>query len=155
MTDLEYRELLETAWRQMGFSYAPYSGFRVGAALLAENGTIYSGSNIENISYPAGNCAERTAFFRAVSEGQRKFRAIAVVGGKVLENGETKVEDYCYPCGICRQVMTEFCSFDDFEIILCNSKEMQREHIKVYKLKELLPFAFAKNKFYDRILCKN
>lgn len=151
MTDLEYRDLLKAAWKQTEFSYAPYSGFRVGAALLAADKRIYFGSNIENASYPAGNCAERTAFFRAVSEGVRDFRAIAVVGGRTLENGKIKVEDYCPPCGICRQVMAEFCSFEDFEIILCCSKEMESENIKVFKLKELLPFAFAKKQIYDKI----
>ncbi len=152
MTELEYKDLLKTAWKQTEFSYAPYSGFRVGAALLAENGSIYSGSNVENASYPAGTCAERTAFFRAVSEGQKKFRAIAIVGGKALENSEIEVRDYCYPCGICRQVMAEFCSFDNFEVILCCSKKMEKENIKVFKLKELLPFAFAKNQIQNKIL---
>lgn len=145
MTDQEYKDLLKIAWKQTAFSYAPYSGFRVGAALLTEDGSIYSGSNIENASYPAGNCAERTAFFRAVSDGQKKFQAIAIIGGKVLENGEIEIRDYCYPCGICRQVMAEFCSFDNFEIILCCSKEIDNKNIRIYKFKELLPFAFTKN----------
>jgi len=151
MTELEYQDLLKAAWRQTQFSYAPYSGFRVGAALLSEDGNVYLGSNIENASYPAGNCAERTAFFRAVSEGQKSFRAIAIIGGKVLKNGEMEVRDYCYPCGICRQVMAEFCSFDDFEIVLCKSKTIESETMKVFKLKEMLPFAFAKSEIYDKI----
>ncbi len=150
MKDWEYKDLLKTAWKQTQFSYAPYSGFRVGAALLAEDGTVYLGSNIENASYPAGNCAERTAFFRAISEGQNMFQAIAIVGGKALENGEIEISEYCYPCGICRQVMAEFCSFDNFEIILCCSREMENSSIRIHKLKELLPFAFTKsNVVYD------
>ena len=139
MKDWEYKDLLKTAWKQTQFSYAPYSGFRVGAALLAEDGTVYLGSNIENASYPAGNCAERTAFFRAISEGQNMFQAIAIVGGKALENGEIEISEYCYPCGICRQVMAECCS-----------REMENSSIRIHKLKELLPFAFTKsNVVYD------
>ena len=140
---MEYKSLLETAWKQTRFSYSPYSGFRVGAALLADNGKIYTGCNIENISYPAGNCAERTAFFHAVSEGQFSFRAIAVAGGKGAANQEVETGEYCYPCGICRQVMAEFCNPDTFEIVLCNSRQMEEHTIKIFKLRELLPFAFS------------
>lgn len=125
------KELITRAYEAMRFSYSPYSGFRVGAALLCKNGNIYTGCNIENSAYSPTNCAERTAFFKAVSEGEREFRAIAVVGGK---DGE--ITDYCYPCGVCRQVMAEFCD-SDFEIIAACS-----DGIKSYTLKELLPEAF-------------
>lgn len=143
MTETEYKNLLRYAWEQTGFSYSPYSKFRVGAALLTADGRIYTGCNIENASYPAGNCAERTAIFKAVSEGRLEFTAIAVVGGRSLENGEIEVKDYCPPCGICRQVMAEFCHPDTFEIVLCNSLKMKSCNIKVLKLKELLPYAFS------------
>ena len=85
-------------------AYAPYSGFRVGAALLAKSGKIYLGCNIENAAYGPSNCAERTAFFKAVSEGERTFDAIGIVGGK----GEERGDQMCSPCGVCRQVMMEF-----------------------------------------------
>lgn len=115
----------------MQLSYSPYSGFKVGAALLCGDGEIYTGCNIENAAYSPTNCAERTAFFKAVSEGKRDFKAIAIVGGK---DGE--ISDFCYPCGVCRQVMAEFCD-GDFEIITTDSKE-----IKSHTLKELLPESF-------------
>lgn len=126
--------LIGAAFAALPQAYAPYSGFCVAAALLCEDGTIYTGVNIENASYPAGNCAERTAIFKAVSEGYRKFRAIAICGGK---NG--RVTDYCAPCGICRQVMREFCEPETFVILLPKTETDYRE----YRLKELLPLSFG------------
>ena len=144
-------------------AYAPYSRFLVGAALLTVSGKIYQGCNIENASYPAGNCAERTAFFRAVSEGEREFQAIAIVGGLREADGMTQVQagsprhesslreagdvgstaeercaSICSPCGICRQVMREFCE-GDFEIVLARSP---RDY-EVHTLEELLPLGFG------------
>lgn len=127
-------ELIETAIAQLQFSYVPYSGFKVGAALLSEDGRIYTGCNIENAAYTPTNCAERTAFFKAVSEGVREFRAICIVGGP---DGE--LSSYTPPCGVCRQVMMEFCSSENFEIILAAGTE----DYKIYKLKELLPEGFG------------
>lgn len=124
-------ELLNKAVEAMQFSHSPYSNFKVGAALLCKNGRIYTGCNIENSAFSPTNCAERTAFFKAISEGEKEFSAIAVVGGK---NGE--ITDFCMPCGVCRQVMAEFCS-KDFEIITSNGKET-----KIKKLCELLPENF-------------
>lgn len=115
-------------------AYAPYSGFLVGAALLTADGTVYTGCNIENASYSPSNCAERTAFFKAVSEGEKDFTAIAIAGGAK----EAKELDYCPPCGVCRQVMREFCR-DDFRIILVKSREEYKEHT----LAELLPESFG------------
>ncbi|MCI5596421.1 MAG: cytidine deaminase [Lachnospiraceae bacterium] len=126
-------ELIDLAIRQLSFSYAPYSGFFVGAALECADGTIYGGCNIENASFGPSNCAERTAFFKAVSEGKRQFRRIAIVGGK-----DGKITEYCAPCGVCRQVMREFCG-PDFEIILAKSKK----EWNVYLLKDLLPESFG------------
>ena len=105
---MDYGYLMEEALKARKAAYAPYSGFQVGAVLLCADGSIYTGCNVENSSYGAACCAERTAFFKAVSEGKRSFRAIAVVGGK--KDGE--VLESCPPCGICRQVMREFCSSD-------------------------------------------
>ena len=116
-------------------AYAPYSHFKVGAALLTERGKIYTGCNIENAAYTPSNCAERTAFFKAVSDGERNFRAIAIVGGK---EGE-KDYDFCSPCGVCRQVMMEFCNPETFQIILAVSKDKY----DVFTLKELLPLGFG------------
>lgn len=130
MTD---RELIELACQARISAYAPYSGFRVGAALLTGAGKVYLGSNIENASYGASNCAERTAFFKAVSEGERDFQAIAIVGGK----GEATQS--CPPCGICRQVMTEFCNPDTFYILF----EGDDKNIRKYLLRELLPEGFG------------
>ena len=126
--------LIETAIEQLSYSYVPYSGFRVGAALLAENGAVYTGCNIENAAYTPTNCAERTAFFKAISEGVKNFRAICVVGGQ-----DGKLTDFAPPCGVCRQVMMEFCSPKEFEIILATTTESY----KVYKLKELMPMGFG------------
>ena len=116
-------------------AYAPYSHFKVGAALLTERGKIYTGCNIENAAYTPSNCAERTAFFKAVSDGERNFRAIAIVGGK---EGE-KDYDFCSPCGVCRQVMMEFCDPETFRIILA----IDKEHYDIYTLKDLLPLGFG------------
>ena len=127
-------EMIDQAIRQMDFSYVPYSRFRVGAALLAKNGKLYTGCNIENAAYTPTNCAERTAFFKAVSEGVTEFDGICVVGGK-----DGVLTDYASPCGVCRQVMREFCQPDHFRIILAKDEE----HWKEYSLSELLPEGFG------------
>ncbi len=126
--------LIEAALAARNMSYAPYSRYQVGAALLTEAGTIYQGGNIENASYGATNCAERTAFFKAISEGETEFRAIAIAGGL---RGRTPA-DYAYPCGICRQVMKEFVK-DDFQIIVAKSTT----EYKAYTMAEILPFGFG------------
>lgn len=133
MDDKIRTELIRTALAQLPFAYVPYSKFHVGAALLAENGAIYTGCNIENASYGATNCAERTAFFKAVSEGVKKFRAICIVGGQ-----DGVVTGFAAPCGICRQVMSEFCDADSFRIILAIDENRYQEFL----LKELLPGSF-------------
>lgn len=135
MTEEKRKDLIAGAFSAQKKAYAPYSGFQVGAALLTENGRIYEGCNIENASYGASNCAERTAFFRAVYEGERDFRAIAIAG---KPNNAEKFE-YCAPCGICRQVMAEFCVPETFEIILAKSEE----EYQTYRLEELLPLSFT------------
>ena len=126
--------LIDRAIEGMSYAYTPYSGFRVGAALLTESSKIYTGCNIENAAYTPTNCAERTAFFKAVSEGERHFAAICIVGGK-----DGKLADYTSPCGVCRQVMMEFCEPEQFKIILAIS----REEYQIYTLKELLPEGFG------------
>ena len=126
--------LIEAAIDMTKMSYSPYSDFKVGAALLGKNGQIYKGCNIENAGYTPTNCAERTAFFRAVSEGVKEFEAIAVVGGK-----GGILTDFTAPCGVCRQVMMEFCNPETFEVVLGTSKE----DYQVYTLKELLPLGFG------------
>ena len=127
-------KLIDIAIRQLDFSYSPYSGFKVGAALLTKDGEIYTGCNIENASYTPTNCAERTAFFKAVSEGVREFQSICIVGG---QNGV--LTEYAAPCGVCRQVMMEFCNPETFQIILAINKEKY----DVFTLKELLPLGFG------------
>ncbi len=124
--------LIEEAYEAKKQSYAPYSGFHVGAALLALDGEIYRGCNIENAAYSPTNCAERTAFFKAVSEGKREFAAIAIVGDK---------REFLAPCGVCRQVMSEFCDAKQFKIILAGSKT----EYEIYTLEELLPQSFSKD----------
>ncbi|MCI8407852.1 MAG: cytidine deaminase [Lachnospiraceae bacterium] len=130
------QELIKQAFQAREFSYAPYSGFRVGAALETSDGVVYEGCNIENAGYSPTNCAERTAFFKAVSEGCHNFHKIAIVGGK--EKGDV-VADYAAPCGVCRQVMMEFCNTKDFQIIVAKSIE----DYQVFTLEELLPMGFG------------
>lgn len=132
---MEDRELVELAIAARERAYVPYSHFAVGAALLTSDEVVYQGCNIENAAYTPSNCAERTAFFRAVFDGVRDFRAIAVVGGP---EGEP-VSEWCAPCGVCRQVMREFCDPDTFRVILARSKEDTR----TYVLRELLPMGFG------------
>ena len=132
---MEPKELAALALEARKAAYAPYSGFSVGAALLAESGKVYLGCNIENAAYTPTNCAERTAFFKAVSEGERRFAAIAVAGGKT--GGPPR--DYCPPCGVCRQVMMEFCDPDQFRIVLTKSSGER----KILTLRDLLPFGFG------------
>ena len=134
MDDRDRTELVRQAFLAQQQAYAPYSEFLVGAALPTEDGKIYQGCNIENAAYSPGNCAERTAFFKAVSEGRRDFTAIAIVGNKRGEAG-----DYCPPCGVCRQVMREFCAPDDFKIYLAKSPEDYRE----FTLEQILPMGFG------------
>ncbi len=131
-------DLIRAAMEAREQAYAPYSGYLVGAALLTEDGEIYQGCNIENASYGAANCAERTAFFKAVSQGKRDFRAIAVVGGSREARQGDGFPDMAYPCGICRQVMREFCG-PDFRILVGRSPE----DFKEYTLDELLPESFG------------
>ena len=131
--EAEEKDLIEKALEARRKAYVPYSHFHVGAALETETGEVFLGCNVENASYGAANCAERTAFFKAVSEGHRKFRRIAIVGGFL-----DSIEDYCMPCGICRQVMAEFGDLHEFQVILAKSSE----DYQVYRLEELLPHAF-------------
>ena len=134
MEQVMVEKLIDTAIEQLKFSYTPYSNFKVGAALLAKNGEIFTGCNIENASYTPTNCAERTAFFKAVSEGVREFRAICIVGGK-----DGKLTEYTAPCGVCRQVMMEFCDPKTFQIILA----VDKERYEIYTLEELMPLGFG------------
>lgn len=128
------RQMIEKAIEQLEYAYTPYSNFKVGATLLTKDGKIYTGCNIENAAYGPSNCAERTAFFKAVSEGEREFAAICIVGGM---NGI--LTDYTAPCGVCRQVMMEFCNAEKFQIILA----VDTEHYKVFYLKDLFPMGFG------------
>lgn len=131
-------ELTELAIKAMNNAYSPYSGVKVGAALLCADGSVYTGCNIENASYSATNCAERTAIFKAVSEGKRDFSAIAICGGKSIHGEKyAPTAEQFPPCGVCRQVMREFCR-DDFEIILVTS-----DKVYSYTLSELLPVSFG------------
>ena len=134
MEQVMVEKLIDTAIEQLKFSYTPYQNFKVGAALLAKNGEIFTGCNIENASYTPTNCAERTAFFKAVSEGVREFRAICIVGGK-----DGKLTEYTAPCGVCRQVMMEFCDPKTFQIILA----VDKERYEIYTLEELMPLGFG------------
>lgn len=126
---MDYKSLIREAVEAKGMAYAPYSHFRVGAALVTKSGKIYRGCNIENVAFTPTNCAERTAFFKAVSEGEKEFAAIAVTGD---------ADDYLYPCGVCRQVMVEFCDLQEFKVIVANTEE----DYKVFSLGELMPGAF-------------
>ena len=132
---MEYGNIIKKALEMRKMSYVPYSGFAVGAGLLTRDGKVYGGCNIENAAYSPTNCAERTAFFKAVSEGERSFRAIAIAGGPVSSDGL----EYCAPCGVCRQVMMEFCDPDTFEIILARSEK----EFEIFHLRDLLPVGFG------------
>ena len=134
MEQVMVEKLIDTAIEQLKFSYTPYSNFKVGAALLTKSGKIYTGCNIENASYTPTNCAERTAFFKAVSEGVRDFQAICIVGGK-----DGNLTGYTAPCGVCRQVMMEFCDPKTFQIILA----VDKERYEIYTLEELMPLGFG------------
>lgn len=134
---MDDKKLVELAFEAREHAYTPYSHWAVGAALLCADGTVYQGCNIENAAYTPSNCAERTAFFKAVYDGQRDFAAIAVVGGPAGE----PAPDFCAPCGVCRQVMMEFCDPESFRIVLGRSEGES----KVYLLRELLPEGFGPN----------
>ena len=121
-------ELIEKALEAREKAYAPYSKFKVGAAVLTAGGKIYTGCNVENASYPVGICAERVAISKAVADGETEFTVIAIVGSG---------ENYCMPCGMCRQFMAEFCK-EDFEIIVAKSVD----DYKIMKMGELLPYTF-------------
>lgn len=128
------KNLIRQACLAMDKAYTPYSNFRVGSALLTVKQKIYTGCNIENSAFTPTNCAERTAFFKAISEGERDFAAIAIVGGK-----EGFINEYCPPCGVCRQVIREFVDPRKFLVILAKSEE----DYLVYFLEELLPLGFG------------
>lgn len=130
---MENKILIDMAKGAMKNAYAPYSEYVVGAALLAKSGKIYLGCNVENASFGCTNCAERTAFFKAISDGEREFVKIAITGGKNDNVAEI------VPCGICLQVMSEFCD-NDFEIIT----SLDNEQFKRYTLSQLLPIGFSK-----------
>ena len=128
-------ELIREAKQARQRSYSPYSGFRVGAALLTKSGKVYHGCNIENAAFSPTNCAERTAFFRAVYEGEREFEKIAVVGAL----GDREPDDTCAPCGVCRQVMMEFCDPETFRVVLASGGGEPLEIL----LKDLVPYGFG------------
>ena len=134
LSENQIKQLVAGALEDRNNAHVPYSGYAVGASLLTEDGRIYNGCNIENASYGATNCAERTAFFKAVSEGEREFLAIAIAGGLAGQSPE----DYAYPCGICRQVMKEFCK-ETFQIIVVKSNT----DYQIFTLEELLPHGFG------------
>lgn len=129
------KQLIEMAIDAMNNAYVPYSGFKVGSALLCKSGRVYTGCNIENASFSPTVCAERTAIFKAISEGEKDFEKIVVVGGR-----DGAITDFCTPCGVCRQVISEFCD-DDFPIILYNGRES-----KTMKLAQMLPYRFRLEK---------
>ncbi len=133
---MEKQELIREAIAARKRSYSPYSHFQVGAALLGKSGKVYTGCNIENAAYTPTNCAERTAFFKAISEGEKEFEMIAIVGGPA----KSARTDYCPPCGVCRQVMAEFCDPKAFRVLMARTETDYRE----CSLEEVLPFGFTK-----------
>ena len=144
---MDYGYLMEEAMKARKMAYAPYSQFQVGAALLCTDGSVYTGCNVENASYGAANCAERTAFFKAVSEGERRFSAIAVVGRPAgTSDSPGRI---CTPCGVCRQVMAEFCE-PDFVIVAAADENRWI----LYTLGELLPESFGAQNLEAKEACK-
>ena len=139
MTEEKIKELIRTAMDMRKRAYVPYSNYKVGAALLCADGTVFGGCNIENAAYGPSVCAERTAVFKAVSEGIRRFEAIAVVGGKDCENGEMAP-----PCGVCRQVLREFADPETFQVIIAASEKEYR----VRTLAQLLPESFGPDNLF-------
>ena len=127
---MDGKELIALAKRARKASYSPYSGFSVGAALLTKSGKIFTGCNIENATFSPTICAERTAFAKAISEGEREFEAVAIVGGKDRD------DEICYPCGVCRQFMSEFCS-GDFKLFFADGEE-----VKEIAYSEMMPYRF-------------
>ncbi len=134
---IDEKALVKEAFQAREMAYTKYSHFKVGAALLTKEGKIYHGCNIENASYTPTNCAERTAFFKAVSEGEREFEAIAIVG--FAEDTTPELEEYAYPCGVCRQVMREFTNPESFKVIVAS----REDHYQVYTLEQMLPMSFG------------
>lgn len=141
LTDIPVRELIQSAIEARKKAYAPYSGYQVGAALLTNELRIYTGCNIENAAYSPGICAERCAAAKAVSEGWRRWKAIAIAGGR------KEALDYAYPCGVCRQVLREFADPEHFVVLVARSTEDYRAHL----LGELLPESFGPENLQERI----
>ncbi|MCL2349959.1 MAG: cytidine deaminase [Defluviitaleaceae bacterium] len=133
MDNEKIKNLIENAIEARQMAYVPYSGFKVGAALLSVCGAIFKGCNVENAAYSPTNCAERTAFCSAIVQGAKNFTAIAIVGG-----AEDTLAENCFPCGVCRQVMMEFCE-QDFMIIIA----IRPDDYKIFTLSELLPHGFG------------
>ena len=137
--EMDYKDLISQALEARRYAYAPYSHFRVGAALLCADGRIFRGCNIENAAFSPSMCAERTAFSKAISEGYSDFTAIAIVGA----SSDSKGTDFCTPCGVCRQVMREFCQ-QDFNIVCAKTDETgEILEQRVYTLDEMLPESFS------------
>ncbi len=132
MDEKIYINLIDEAFKVREKSYSPYSNFKVGASILVDDSKIFSGCNIENVSYGASNCAERTAIFKAVSEGYKTIKAICVIGS---------FADLTYPCGICRQVIIEFAESEDIPVIIAQGKDKY----VIHKLKDIIPFGFSRN----------
>ena len=138
---MDQNKLIDLAWKARENAYVPYSHFKVGACIALKDGTFVQGCNIENAAYTPTNCAERTAFFKAISQGEREFMGICIVGGK-----GGKIEEMTAPCGVCRQVMMEFCQPESFQIILA----VDEENYKVCCLWELYPFGFGPDNLQER-----
>lgn len=137
LSENEILNLIKKAEKARLFSFSPYSNFSVGTAILCKNGEIFTGCNIESEVFAPSICAERVALFKALSEGEKEFLAIAVVGGK---SDESKIQKFCPPCGVCRQILYEFCNEESFEVILYDGK-----NYRLFKLKDLLPERFKVN----------
>lgn len=131
---IDYKRLMQSANAMRERAHVPYSHYRVGAVLVGKSGKEYTGCNLENAAFSPTICAERTAFAKAISEGEKEFSCIAIVGGR-----EGEISPFCAPCGVCRQVMTEFCD-ENFELVLGTP-----DNFKVYKFGEVMPFTFTSN----------